>query len=80
MYRANGWRGSCGRGFDRTLGQVIDGPRQPAGSLDEQFEPLILEGIGMDPDGAKPCTDVFTGLCRLESSERQSRAVRSECD
>jgi hypothetical protein len=33
-----------------------------AGSLDEQFEPLILEGIGMDPYGAKPCTDVLTGL------------------
>jgi hypothetical protein len=35
---------------------------------------LILEGIGMDTDGAKPCTDVFTGLCRLEPSEGQGKA------
>jgi hypothetical protein len=47
VYRANGWRSGGGRGFDRTLGQVIDGAGQSAGSLDEQFEPLILEGIGM---------------------------------
>ena len=47
---------------------------QPTGSLDEQFEPLILEGIRMDTDGTKPCTDVFTGLCRLEPSEGQGKA------
>jgi len=74
MYRANGWRGGCCGGFDRTLGQVIDGPRQPASSLDEQFEPLILEGISMDADGAKSCTDVFTRLGRLEPSEGQGKA------
>ena len=49
VYRANGWRSVGGSGFDRTLGQVIDGTGQSTGSLDEQFEPLILEGIGMDP-------------------------------
>ena len=74
MYRANGWRSGGGCCFDRTLGQVIDGARQSAGSLDEQLEPLILEGIGMDPDLAKPCSDVFTGLCGLEPSEGQSKA------
>ncbi len=73
MSRANGWR-SIGGGFDCTLGQVIDGAGQSARSLDEQFEPLILERIGMDPDGAKPCTDVFTGLRRLEPGEGQGKA------
>ena len=53
MYRANGWRSGGGSSFDRTLSQVIDGTGQSAGSLDEQFEPLILERIGMDPDGAE---------------------------
>ena len=77
MRRANGWRSGGGRGFDRTLGQVIDGAGQSARSLDEQFEPLILEGIGMDPDRAKPCTNVVTGLCRLESSEGQGKAELS---
>src|SRR6266704_3290564 len=56
------------------VGQVIDGSRQPAGSLDEQFEPLILEGIGMDANGAKSCTDIFAGLCRLEPREGQGKA------
>jgi hypothetical protein len=74
VYRANGWRSGAGRGFDRALSQVIDGSRQPTGSLDEQFEPLILKGIGMDTDGAKPCTNIFTGLCRLEPSEGQGKA------
>ena len=74
MYRANGWRSGGGRGFDRTLGQVIDGARQSVSSLDEQFEPLILEGIGMNTDSAKPCSNVVTGLCRLKPSEGQSKA------
>ena len=74
MYRANGWRSGGSGSFDRTLGQVIDGAGQSAGSLDEQFEPLILEGIGMDPDRAQPSSNVFTGLCRLEPSEGQGKA------
>jgi|SRR5437667_4003405 len=72
--RANGWRSSGSGGFDGTLGQVIDCAGQPARSLDEQFERLVLEGIGMDTDGTKPCADVVTGLCRLEPSEGQSKA------
>src|SRR6266478_9776040 len=72
--RANGWRSGGGRCFDRALGQVIDGTGQPARSLDEEFERLILEGIGLDTDGAKACTEVVTGLCRFEPSESQSKA------
>ena len=54
--------------------QVIDGARQSVRSLDEQFEPLILEGIGMNTDSAKPCSNVVTGLCRLKPSEGQGKA------
>ena len=54
MYRADGRCGSSSGGFDRALSQVIDGARQSASSLDEQFERWILKGVGMDADGAKP--------------------------
>ena len=74
MCRADGWRSGGGGCFDRTLGQVINSARQSASSLDEQFERLILKGIGMNTDGAKPRSDVITGLCRLEPSKGQSKA------
>jgi hypothetical protein len=56
---------------------MIYGARQSASSLDEQFECLILKGIGMDADGAKPCSDVVTGLGRLEPRKSQSKAKPS---
>ena len=52
----------------------------PARSLDEQFEPLILEGIGMDTDGAKPCTHVVTGLSgssRVRAKAKPSREIKA---
>src|SRR6266852_2554132 len=71
---ADGWRSGGGGCFDRTLGQVIDGTRQSACGLGEQFERLVFKRVGMDTDGTKPCTDVVTGLGRLEPSEGQSKA------
>ena len=62
MCRADGRCSSSGGGFDGALSQVIDGAREPASSLDEQFERLILKRVGMDADGAKPCSDVVTGF------------------
>ena len=74
MCRADG-RGSGSSGsFEGTLSQVIDGARQSAGSLDEQFERLILKGVNMDADGAKPRSDIVTRLGRLEPSKGQSKA------
>jgi hypothetical protein len=61
-------RGATGGsgGLDRPLAQVIDGTRQSAGGLDEQLQGLILEGIGVDPDGAEPCGEVVARLSRIK--------------
>ena len=61
-------------GFDRALGQVIDGARQSIGGLDKQFERLVLKGIGMDAHRAKPSGHVVARLGRLEPSQCQGEA------
>jgi len=67
MCRADGRCSSSGGGLDRALSQVIDGTRQSASSLDEQFEPLILKGICVDADGPKPRSDVVTGFGQAQA-------------
>src|SRR6516164_5430294 len=72
--RADDRSSTSSGGFDGALSQVIDRARKSAGSLDEQFERLILKGVSMDADGPKPCRDVVTRLGRLEPTKGQSKA------
>ncbi len=65
---------AAGRGFHRTLGQVIDGTGQSAAGLDQEFERIGLEGVEVNAGTAQGVFDVLTSELGIEGCEFQTVA------
>jgi hypothetical protein len=73
--------GSAGRAsglFERALGEMIDGTRQPVGGLDEQFERVVLKRVCAYRRGAQSCGDVVAGLSGIKRAQAKAEAEPRE--
>jgi len=73
--------GSAGRAsglFEGTLGEMIEGTRQPVGGLDEKFERIVLKRVCAYASGAQSCGDVVARLSRIKRAQAKAEAKPGE--
>ena len=75
---ANGSAGRASGLFEGTLGEMIEGTRQPVGGLDEKFERIVLKRVCAYASGAQSCGDVVARLSRIKRAQAKAEAKPGE--